>query len=566
MYAESYGTGSRHPVLTRTTAALAKDRARAVIAALEQAEFGTLRTRSGAFSVRPRLAAGPGRELVLTLDDASIDLASLEIDSLEFRWGEKIFAIDTNAIRVRERTLRMRRPEQIFDTRRHGVELHQGAARLHVDWDGELLELPLIEFAPDELVVTGLTGAELSLRRHRASLLVMDGDVDLTLDCAVSFRGFGNVGETRLQLHVAPEHRSMLAHAFARCKFPRLHDRGAFAAAAVIELFRSSRYLDLRAGESRPTPSWCRPEFAGDLSVDRVYQAEDGALLGHVSVTRAYSRTWLGHQLSTLKGHPESGACRVALYNHFASVPQLFDGRDEVYLLGYYDRSLRWHQLFFEGFVAWLGDARRATLVGFDRFEPLERAGSVEDPDPGELVIEPLAAAELGDAVALVRAQLPELAHEAFDIAEDRLVTEHLHPAYAERGVERGRRVLGVRERGELVGVALCETGSVDLSLFNLFNLAQLYFRVGPDRRPAISRAAQVGLVRAVRGFYAARGIDDPVIVAPPGQFVEPAAAGLRLDETMGCILWSGASLELYPDYLRDCFDKIDAASLTKAS
>jgi hypothetical protein len=34
----------------------------------------------------------------------------------------------------------------------------------------------------------------------------------------------------------------------------------------------------------------------------------------------------------------------------------------------------------------------------------------------------------------------------------------------------------------------------------------------------------------------------------------------------MGCIIWSGETLEHYQSYVRDCFDKLDAASLTKAS
>src|SRR5690606_34300547 len=135
---------------------------------------------------------------------------------------------------------------------------------------------------------------------------------------------------------------------------------------------------------NQPTAAWCRPDFAGDLSVDSVYRSADGVLLGHVSVTRAYSRTWLGHQLSTLKGHRESADCRVALYNHFASVPTIMDGRDDVYLLGYYDRSRRWHQLFFEGFVDWIRDESLVAVTPFDRFEPGELVAPANCVEPGD--------------------------------------------------------------------------------------------------------------------------------------------------------------------------------------
>ncbi len=560
MYVESrvLRSSGRLPVLVRAMEVVDDEHIGAVVEVIRRSASATLRTPNGAFDVRPVRDSCQGHALALESDE--LDLEQLEIDSLEVWLGDASFAIDADALQVSDGVLRIERPGRVYSSGRWGVELGADAVYLRVDWDGMAVGMPVVEFAVDELVVVGLSVDNLDLRRHFATLLIVEQGGPAEISCEVTFGGFGNLNETRLLVHSSVDQRSALVDAYTRMRFPRLVARGALAGDAVIDLFRRSGYLDLREVENLPSESWCRPEFAEGLSIDRVYEAEDGALLGHVSVTRAYSRTWLGHQLSTVKGHGESAACRVALYNLFASVPTSVDGRDDVYLLGYYDRSLRWHQLFFEAFVDWIGDERLVSVTPFDRFEPLELDASANHPEAGEFVIEPATDADIPVAVAMIRSQMPELAVVAFDIDEQRLFAEFLHHEYARAGVERGRRVLVARERGEVVGVALCETGSAELSLFNLFNLAQVYNHDG------ISRAAHVGLYRAVCSFYAGRGIKDPVIVSPPRRFRDPDDAGLRLDETMGCIIWAGETLEQYQTYVRYCFEKIGAAALTKAS
>ncbi|MCA8979079.1 MAG: hypothetical protein KDC14_03550, partial [Planctomycetes bacterium] len=146
----------------------------------------------------------------------------------------------------------------------------------------------------------------------------------------------------------------------------------------------------------------------------------------------------------------------------------------------------------------------------------------------------------------------------AFDINEDNLISEHLHPDYEHSDAVRRRRALVAYHAGVLVGVALCELGSPDLSLFNLLNLAQVY--TTSDVPPELNAT----LFREVRAFYARLGIYDPVLVAPPAQFQNPGAAGLRLDETMGCIIWSGETLEQYHNYIQYCFEKISGHSITR--
>jgi len=440
--------------------------------------------------------------------------------------------------------------------------------RLSVELRGaERLErMQVRDFTPDWITVEVSGGWPFERGRIGGKLEVvgLSGFVE-QFRCELEFSGWlalsgrvdgEQVGVVRLLLFCERHERPELVRFYRQLRFPALFERAELDASEVMELFERSGYFALR-GESRRaqgSQAWCGSSLPAQLSVDAVYCAEDGALLGHVSVTRAYSRTWLGHQLTTFNDHLESAACRVALYHHFATVPILIDGNERQFLLGYYDRGKPWHQLFFDSFIDWYGEPGKATIVAFDRYEAVDSqpptAAQVGQDDPN-VELDQARPDELDEVVALIAEQLPPLALAAFDIDASQLDRAYLHPDFATQGIARGRRVFVLREAGELVGVALCETGREDISLFNLFNMSQLYFR------PRATSAAQQGLVAFVRCYYLAHGREQPLIVAPPGSLSEPEEAGLELVETMGCIIWSGPTLRAYRTFLRTAFERV---------
>jgi hypothetical protein len=331
--------------------------------------------------------------------------------------------------------------------------------------------------------------------------------------------------------------------------FPGLCARHDVDPDEVLELFDESGYLALREGTTPDDGWYCADDPI--VTQDVMYRAEDGALLGHVSITRGYSGCWLGHQIATLREHSEAMECRRSLYDFFSSHPRELDGPHAM-LLGYYDRSRRWHKRFFEGFVQWMDDEGDAVVVPLDRFErdgPIQETRGHSAP-PG-VRIEVLEDADLAAATRLIRSHLPALAIEAFDLRPASLRQSDLHPAYRNSRYSRGRQALSLKEDDELVGVVLCEHGSSELSLFNILNMAQVFLATG-DAAPRIS--SQLALLNSIRDFYAWRGVDHPLIVAPPETFVAAKAANTILAETMGCIVWSGRALHLYRHYLDEQF------------
>jgi hypothetical protein len=150
------------------------------------------------------------------------------------------------------------------------------------------------------------------------------------------------------------------------------------------------------------------------------------------------------------------------------------------------------------------------------------------------------------------------LATKTLDIHPSTLQTDALHPSYRNSRYVRRREVLSLRVDGEFCGVALCEVGSRDISLFNLFNMAFVFLRTG-EHAPSV--AAQLALLTQVRALYTAGGEHNPLIVAPAGTLAAAQEPGTVLAETMGMILKSGRALRQYESFLNYHFGRYAAAA-----
>jgi hypothetical protein len=333
-----------------------------------------------------------------------------------------------------------------------------------------------------------------------------------------------------------------IAYLCRRDRFPRLLPRSAVPADAVANLLRSSGYLGLRPDGQVSAP-FAHTAATEQLSVDTVQQGADGSLMGHISCLRVYRKTWLYHQLATVGRSADLNDCRRALYLDVVDWVSLLAGSDG-YSLAYYDRSKAWHKRFFEGFVEWAGSDTLAVVAPLDRFERNAVRHDVE-PLPTAATVSRLRPAQASQAAALVARSLPRLTIEAMDLTEP-LIAHDLTCAslYRDEGYERGRHAFALHAGEKLVGLALCEIGSRELSLFNLLNVAQVFVE------PGIGAAAELALLARVDSFYERRLIADPILASPPGLLGHARAAGFTLAETMGAIAISASGLKQYRNFL----------------
>jgi hypothetical protein len=351
-----------------------------------------------------------------------------------------------------------------------------------------------------------------------------------------------SVGSYSTRIHLAPaDARFSLARAHLAQRFPRLMPRAQVDGAELEELVRTSGYLKLRQlGCS--IAEW--QLFSADFSFDYVYRTHEGRVLGHLSGTRVYERTWLAHQLATLGGHPESGASRAMLYEFMSALPRLLEG-ERGFFLAYFNLQSRWHRVFFKDFVPWVNDPALSVLVEWDCFEQIEGSAGAErvadsaSSDRSDICVGPVEPRELEASTALVRSRLPALMSDALDLRPERLGCSALNGDSS-----RARSAIAVRSSRALLGVALCESGPASASLFNLLNVAQLFV---PDAPPGASDA----LLRAVLAHYAERGIERPLLLALPGTVSPARQPALRFRERMGAIAHGAAGLMQYESYIR---------------
>jgi hypothetical protein len=288
---------------------------------------------------------------------------------------------------------------------------------------------------------------------------------------------------------------------------------------------------------------WSSLRLPGSSSCDVVYEASDGAVLGHISATRVYSNTWLLHQLATVNGHAETVACRKMLYGLVCAAPNIYSG-DAASGLAYFDLNKRWHRLFFEEFTHWIDDPREALITKLDRFERPD-GGASTVPEVAGFRAERATEADLVLATAMARSQLPRAAADALDLQPYRLRAARLRGPI-EDGYTRSREVFVLRSEGGLVAVALCELGSPELSLFDIMNMAHVFV---PGVRQPVPVAAQLLLLARIRQYYAEHGVLNPLVVAPHATLAAEAEPGTRLVETMGCMAMTAHAMRQWENF-----------------
>jgi hypothetical protein len=226
---------------------------------------------------------------------------------------------------------------------------------------------------------------------------------------------------------------------------------------------------------------------------------------------------------------------------------------DRALKIAYVNRTKKWHRVLCEDFVRWMNAPEHAIMTAWDRWEPEgpRRSGAgARDPRIG-----PLDEVGLAWLTSHVVQHLPPLTRRALDLDGQDPRSEHLHPAYAETGVARGRRAFVAREGGRVVGAALMELSAPHLSIFNLFNLAQFFF--DPSATPEL----RASLLHYVSDAYASRGVDNPMLVSLPGALAGCEDGTFHLAETMGLMAWSAAGLRQYENFIEYNFGRHRAAT-----
>lgn len=397
-------------------------------------------------------------------------------------------------------------------------------------------------------------GRLLEYSPHGASALLEVGAVrtGTVVDAELTFGGTRTCARARVK-HVGPsegaalvalefqdsQERVSIASAYLRRRFPRLVARGTIARDEIVGLVVSAGYSGLRGSSEGVSSEWPPRERTHRFSHDVVYVGDDSKPLGHVSVSRSHRRTWLAHGLAARWGH---GGCWRDLCLFASNVPRCFDGGEAI-LMAYYNKAKPWNQTLFESFSG-VGNPF-AACVSLDRFERI-RGSEPTIPLQQGITVRRITGAERVAAAAFVRASVPALLAEAWDVTDSRIEFSGEHLT-ASSGTGRARQAFVAMIDGRIVGVALCETGDRGASLFDIFNSAFVFLRPGVEPRTAA--ALQRALLGSVYAYFEGLGTPSPLIIAPQGTLAADAG-DLRFEETMGCVVMTGTALRHWENFI----------------
>lgn len=398
--------------------------------------------------------------------------------------------------------------------------------------------VPLIDASPDGLRILAPSGTNIRVGAYGFTEVGLDG---------TAFDGWARVRRvertsrgTAIGLTFEPrERRCDYVRALIDSAYPAMEPRSLAAEDEVVEMLDAAGYLKLTAG--RIPPAWHR--FESPDSFELVYRAHDKKLLAHLSVTRAFSSTWIYHQLAGVPRHEESVASRYASYSILSQIPTLMDG-DRAHALAYFDPTLPWHGRYVYAFEKWMDAPEDMIVDKVDRFH-LDTAQPLGIAAPGARV-EPMRDEDRRAVYRIVAAGWPPLVARAFDISPATLVSDGL--VGPELG--RSRHVFVLRRHGEVIATALAERGHPSASLFGMFDIAHVL--VAPDAAPTAQELNL--LVEYVRRWYGTQGIKRPILTAPLDVIAKDAHPAMRFVEQMGRFVLNARGLRHYENFLHYTF------------
>lgn len=329
--------------------------------------------------------------------------------------------------------------------------------------------------------------------------------------------------------------------------------RGQVSPADVHQMLDESGYLGLRASNELDA-DWLKG-FSPSVGIDVLWMDKSEKPVAHVSVSRAYSRTWITHQFACLRDHPDRYDAKHDLYRLLSSIPTMIEGNDAI-LFAYLNRQKTWHRMVTYSFVRWMNNPNHAILSAWDRWEPTNAAGSAKATSTAN--IEPLDAEGEEWLVNHTQNMLPQLVCNGLDIELGKISKSFIHEAFEENNLKRERKGWMIRSGEQTVAVALIEHSSECLSIFNLFNIAHLFFdhSASPEHRES--------LLRYVYSWYNTRGISNPLILALPGTLSGSEGYGFELAETLGLMCWSATGLRQYENFIEFTLGRYQAEKRRK--
>jgi len=214
-----------------------------------------------------------------------------------------------------------------------------------------------------------------------------------------------------------------------------------------------------------------------------------------LSAIKIYDRTWLGFQMSKIKGDIEGAPGRKILREiHLRTYETIQRDPDAAWIIGYSQVKRVWTSQVHVDLPARYVDRDEAEIVRFRALEvnatrPWSIDGRVLDP----LEIGGATPAELSSLAVALTSLRSWIYLDALDLVPERMTLDANRRLWNRAELLRDRQVLVARKDGLIVGAAVLEVAAEGAHLFGLLDLVRLYVIEGDGERyfPALLDAAK---------------------------------------------------------------------------
>jgi hypothetical protein len=214
-----------------------------------------------------------------------------------------------------------------------------------------------------------------------------------------------------------------------------------------------------------------------------------------LSALKIYDRTWLGFQMSKMKGDVEGAPGRKILREiHLRTYETIQRDPDAAWIIAYPQVKRVWSAQVHLDLPARYVDRGEAEIVRFRALEitaaqPWTVDGPVFDP----LEIGCATAAELSSLALELASLRSRIYLDALDLVPERMTLDANRRLWNRAELLRDRQVLVARRDGQVVAAAVLEVAAEGAHLFGLLDLVRLYAieRDGERHFPALLDAAK---------------------------------------------------------------------------
>ncbi len=278
-------------------------------------------------------------------------------------------------------------------------------------------------------------------------------------------------------------------------------------------------------------------------SIARHFLVQDrGRLLGHMSMLRFYSNSWIIHHHSASRDG--SGMAGVAVLDEIGRYGNEFFLHPSAhidYLVCYYRRENRFPSRVFGNVVKDIADPKGSSIDAFAYFH----LGPVDEGGEGPFQLFPARAEEMVQLRRWYEKGSGGLLLEAMDLIEDGLDDEALSAEFVSQGFKRERHIFCLKQDGRLLAILVLTLSDLGLNLSNLTNCLHVLVI---DRE----RLRAETLFSGARSLLRQYGAEDIPVLAHPPEYLD--ARDIRYEKTY--LLWALAMerADAYFDSLHNTF------------